>query len=212
MPARFQDRELIVFLVPRFDPVPTQTVIECEVGPQPPTVLRVKAEIFVASVKGLELALVVLGGSAEQEVGEIGSGLAAEKKEAAVELSNGMSVDLVVVKFAADLNGMSARDFGKVVEPLVSVVGLLQFIRVGSDGVVIEDDVLHALRLRRERHDAWSIGSDLETLRCQADTESALRTAQIVGIAQVTEAEFVDRSPTQRPGVAQVQQLGAAQI
>ena len=69
MPARLQNCELIVFFVPGFDPVPAQTVIEGEVRPQPPTVLGVETEIFVAPVKGLELALVVLGGSAQQEVG-----------------------------------------------------------------------------------------------------------------------------------------------
>ena len=124
---------------------------------QPPTVLRVEAKIFVASVKGLELALVVLAGSAEQEVDEIEPVSAPEEQKTAVELSDGVSIDLVVVEFPAGLDGVRADHFGKIVEPLEGVVDLPQLVGVGSDGVVVEDDVLQTLSLRRERHDARSV-------------------------------------------------------
>src|SRR5271166_1445154 len=210
--ARLERRNLIVFLVPGFDPVPAQTVIQRKVWTQPPTILRVDAEIFVASIKRLELTLVVLRGSPEQEINEIRSGLAAVKQEAAVELSNGVSIDLVKMKFDTGLDGVRTHDFGKVVEPLERVVALPQLVRVGSDRVVVEGNVLHSLGFWRERHDAESIRSDLETLRRQADAESTLGTAEIVGIAQIAEAEFVHGGCAQGLCVTQVEQLSAAKI
>ena len=73
----------------------------------------------------------------------------------------------------------------------------MELVRVSSYGVVVEDDVLHALGLRRERHDAGSIRPDFKTLRCEADAESSLRTTQIIRVPQVAEAEFVDGSRPQ---------------
>ena len=88
----------------------------------------------------------------------------------------------------------------------------MELVGVGSDGVVVEDDVLHALGLRRKRYDSGSIRPDFETLRCEADAESSLRTTQIIRVPQVAEAEFVDCRSTQRSRVAQVQELRSTQI
>ena len=55
--------DLIVFFVPGLDAVPSQTVIQREVARHAPAILRIEADIFVAAVKGLQLALVVLAGN-----------------------------------------------------------------------------------------------------------------------------------------------------
>lgn len=62
-----------VFLVPRLDAIPTQVVVEREAARDAPAVLAVRADVFIAAVEGLELALVVLTGSPRQEVRKVRS-------------------------------------------------------------------------------------------------------------------------------------------
>src|SRR5271156_4309977 len=115
---------------------------------QPPTILRVKTHVLVAAVERLKLALIVLAGNSEQEVGEVQSRLRSEKQEAAIKLSGGIDVDLIVMEFAAYFDGMSSCDFGKVVEDLKSVVELLQLICVAQ---ITEAEFIHCRRAQRFR-------------------------------------------------------------
>jgi hypothetical protein len=54
-----------------------------------PAILREDADIFIARIEGIELALVVLAGHADEEVGEVDAGLLSGEDEAAVELRDG---------------------------------------------------------------------------------------------------------------------------
>src|SRR5271156_6084420 len=179
---------------------------------QPPTILRVKTHVLVAAVERLKLALIVLAGNSEQEVGEVQSRLRSEKQEAAIKLSGGIDVDLIVMEFAAYFDGMSSCDFGKVVEDLKSVVELLQLICVGSEIKAVEADALHTFRFRRQRHDARSSGAHGETLRRQAYADPSHGFAQIICVAQITEAEFIHCRRAQRFRVAKVKQLRATGV
>src|ERR1700722_9472301 len=123
-----------------------------------PTVLGEDAGVLVAAVKRVELALVVLTGNSEQVVGEIEAGLAAGEQKVAVELGDGIYVDLVVMKFTADFDGVASDNFGKIIEHLKCIVGLFEFVGVGAGGEVIENQILHALVLRSQRHDGGDPG------------------------------------------------------
>jgi hypothetical protein len=57
-----------------------------------PAILRERADIFVARVEGVELALVVLAGHADEEVGEVDAGFCSGEDEAAVELGDGWAL------------------------------------------------------------------------------------------------------------------------
>ena len=76
-----------------------------------PTVLSVEADVFVAAVKRLQLALVVLAGNSQQEIGEIGACLRAEEKKTAVELRDRVDVDLVEMEFAAHFDCVASDHF-----------------------------------------------------------------------------------------------------
>ena len=71
--------DLIVLLVPRFDSIPAQTVIQRELRSLPPTVLSVSANIFVAAIEEVQLTLVVLTRRADEEICEIIAGFAARE-------------------------------------------------------------------------------------------------------------------------------------
>src|SRR5450432_241405 len=51
--AGYKGRDLVVLLVPRFDAVPTQAVVQREGAGHPPTVLPVQTHVLVAAIKGL---------------------------------------------------------------------------------------------------------------------------------------------------------------
>src|SRR5208282_3194921 len=78
--------DLVVLFVPRLDAIPAQAVIEGEAARNAPAILRVEADVFIAAVEGLQLALIVLRGVAKQEIREVRAGFGAEEKKAAVEL------------------------------------------------------------------------------------------------------------------------------
>ena len=208
--ARFKCGDAVIFFIPGLDAIPAQTVVQRQVGTHAPAILPVQAPVLIAAVEGLKLALVVLAGNSEQEIGEVGSGLAAGEQEIAVELRDRIGVDLVVVKFRSEFHGVAAHDFREIIEPLESVVDLLQFVGVCADGKGIEDDVFNSFALRIERHNAGSSRAGYESLRCQADAESADGFAEIVVIAHVAEVEFIDRRRPQRFSVAQAEQLSAS--
>ena len=101
--ARLEGGNLIVFLVPGLDAIPAQAVVQRQVLSDAPAILRVEAGIFVASIERLQLALVVLAGNAQQEIGEVDAGFASEEDEIAVQLGDGIGVHLIVVELAADI-------------------------------------------------------------------------------------------------------------
>src|ERR1700722_17141454 len=73
LPAGLKGRNLIVFFVPGFDAIPAQPVVQRQVLRYAPAILRVEADILIAAIESLQLALVVLARNAEQEVREIDS-------------------------------------------------------------------------------------------------------------------------------------------
>src|SRR5580658_3508328 len=142
--ARLKRRNLIVFLIPGFDAIPAQPVVQSQVLGHSPAILRIDAGILIAAVEGLQLTLVVLARNAEQEVREIDTGLAAEEEEIAVQLGDRIGIDLIVVKLATQRDGVGSHYFGKVVAPLEGVVHLLQLVGIGADREVVEIDAFHA--------------------------------------------------------------------
>ena len=89
---------------------------------------------------------------------------------------------------------------------------LIQLVGIRSDREAVEADAFDSFGFRRERHDARSSRAYFETLRGQADAHSAHRFAQVIGVAQVAEVEFVHGGRAERFGVAQVEQLRAASV
>ncbi len=101
--------DLVVLLRPRRDAIPAQTVIEGQVGENVPAILREQADVFISRIKRVELALVVLARHANQEVGKIDAGFRSGENKAAVELRDGVGIDLVGMKLAAELDGVIAQ-------------------------------------------------------------------------------------------------------
>ncbi len=93
--------DLVVFLVPRLNAVPPKAVVQREVRVETPTVLRVSAEILIAAVKRIELALVILTGCSKQKVGKIAAGFATRENKTSIELGNRVDVHLVIVRFSS---------------------------------------------------------------------------------------------------------------
>ena len=147
-------RDLIVFLIPGLNAIPAQAVVKREIARQPPTVLGEEADIFVASVKSLQLALVVLAGRSQKKVREIGAGFRSKEKKAAIELRDSVDVDLIVVKFTACFDRVPSNHFGKIVEPLIGISNLVEFIRVRANREAVEGDALDAFCFWRERQDS----------------------------------------------------------
>src|ERR1700723_623457 len=122
--ARFRGRNLVVLFIPGFDAIPARTVIKREVRPYVPTVLGEDSGVFVPSIERIQLTLVVLAGNPEQKIGEIKTSFAAGEQEVTVELGNRIYVDLIVVKLAAEFEGVTSDYLRKIIEPLPCIVGL----------------------------------------------------------------------------------------
>ena len=90
-----------------------------------PAILSIEACIFVSPVKRLKLALVVLAWDSQKKIRVVRARLRAKEQEAAIKLSNGIDVDLIVVELAAHLEGVRSDYFGKIVQPLKSIADLL---------------------------------------------------------------------------------------
>ena len=210
--AGHKRRDLVVLLVPRLDAIPAQAVIQREAAIDAPAILAVKTGVFVAAVEGLKLALVVLAWHSQQEIREIRSGFGAEEKKATVELRDGIDVDLIVVKFAAEFQRVRADHLRKIVEPLECVSNLMQLVGVGADREAVEADTFDAFGFWRERDDARRAGAGDEALRREARADAADGFTEVVRIAQEAEAEFVDGAAAKIFGVTEAQQLSAAEI
>ena len=107
--TRHESRNLVIFFRPWRDTVPAETVIQCQVRTHMPAVLRKQPNIFVARIKRIELALVVLAGHANQEIRKVHAGFRAAKNKTPVELRDRMRIHLVGMKFCAELHGVIAQ-------------------------------------------------------------------------------------------------------
>src|SRR5256885_11559212 len=94
-------RSLVIFLVPVLHHVPSDTVVQREVGAGPPTVLHVASRIFMSRIVLLRIGLVKVAGDTDQEIGEIQSGLRARKQERTVKCRIWVNVDLVKAELQA---------------------------------------------------------------------------------------------------------------
>ena len=174
-----------------------------------PAILRKRANIFVASIERIELALVELAGHANQEVREVDSRLCSGKNKVAVELRDGVCVDLIEMKIAAELHRVIAHHLGQRIGDLIGVVDLDQLVRGRADGVGVEIDILDTLPFGIESNDAIrAVGID-KTLRCKADIATADRLAKIGIVTHVAQVKFVDRHGVETFCVAQRDQLRA---
>ena len=154
--TRDEGRYLVVLLRPGCDAIPAETVVESQIGQRVPTILREQSQILITRVEGVELALVVLAGHADKEVGEIDAGFLSGEDEASVKLSDRVGIHLVHMKLTAELDRVVAQHLGKGVGDLVRIVRLNELIggRAGREAVEVE--VLDALPFGVERHDAGS--------------------------------------------------------
>ena len=165
--AGYERDVVVVFLVPGLDPVPSQTIIQREAVRHAPAVLRVDARIFVAAVERPEIVLRVLARNAQQEIREVEAGFGPVEVKAAVQIGERIGVDLVVLQLGADFDRVISQHFGKIVAQLEVVVDLVEPVGIGPDGEVIEDDVFHALALRRQRDNAQRPRPGYKALRGQ---------------------------------------------
>jgi hypothetical protein len=202
--------KLVVFFPPGHDHVPAQAGVDGELAGDSPTILRVEPEVAIAQIERLAGGLGEVAGGAEQEVCVGGAGLGAVDVEGAVEGGVGMLVDLIDVKLRADLERVRANGAGEAIAQVEGVVDLGDVGDGNAHDEGGEGDVLHALKLRRLHVDAVRAGG--EALRGQADAETAARLADDVGVAQIAEVEFVDGVCADDFGVAQREELRAAEI
>ncbi len=201
--------ELVVFFPPGRDDVPAQAGVDGEVAAGAPAVLDVEAEVAVAQVEGLAGGLGEVAGGADQEVGVGVAGLGAVDVEGAVEGGVGMLVDLVDVELAAEFEGVRADGAGEAVAEVEGVVDLGYVGDGNAHDEGGEGDVLDAFELRGLDEDA-AVGGAGEALRGEADAEAAFWLADDVGVAEIAEVKLVDGVCADDLGVAEGEELGAA--
>src|ERR1700677_2474927 len=114
------------------------------------------------------------------------------------------------MKLTTNFDGVARNDFRKIIQPLKSVVRFFEFAGIGAGGEIVEDEVLYSLSFGIERHNRWRPRRIDEALRCQANSDSALRFAEIVVRAHKTEVDFIHFGRTQRLRVAQAEKLRPA--
>ncbi len=174
-----EGRDLVVLLGPGRDAIPAKAVIQREVRESVPAILREETDVFVPRVKGVELALVVLARHADQEIGEVDAGFRSGENEAAIELGDGVSIDLVGMELPAKLHRVIAQHLGNRIGDLIGVVDLNELVGRGAGGVSVEVEVLDALSLGIESNDAGGSVGILEALRGQAYAETAHGLTQV---------------------------------
>ncbi len=202
--------DLVVFFGPGCDAVPAEAVVEGEIGECAPAILCEEAYIFIACVEGIELALVVLAGDTDEEVGKVDAGFLPGEDEAAVELGDGVGVDLVGVKLSTELEGVAAENPGVGVRDLIGVVGLDELVGCCSGGVAVEVEVFDSFACRVEGDDAAGAVCVDESLGDEADAFSAYGLAEVGEVAGVADVEFIDGGRAEALGVGEGDQLGAA--
>ena len=145
-----EGRDLVVLLIPGLDAIPAQAVINRQIGLERQLSCAKGRRIYSVR-KWLKLALVVLARDSQQEISEIRSGFSTKEKKTAIELSDGVDVDLIVVEFPAGFHRMLSDDFRKIVEPLIGISNLVELIGVRPNSVAVETDALDAFGFRRKR-------------------------------------------------------------
>ena len=99
-----------------------------------------------------------MAGNTQQEIRKIDAGLAAEEYKVAIQLGDGIGIDLIVVELRTELEGMRSQDFRKVVAHLKGVVDLPQLVGIRPDGEVVEIDAFDSFGFWRQRDDAGVFG------------------------------------------------------
>src|SRR3984957_7242258 len=108
-----------------------------------PAILGKEADVLVARIEGVELALVVLRWCADQEVGKVHARLCGSVEDkATVELGDRSPIDFVRMKLTAKLHGVAPQNLREGIGNLIGVIHLNQLVRRSSSGVSIEVGVL----------------------------------------------------------------------
>ncbi len=201
--------ELVVFFRPGSDEIPTEASVDGEVAAGAPAVLDVEAEVTVAEVEGLAGGLSEVAWSAEKEVGVGVAGFGAVDVEGAVEGGVRVLVDLVVVVLGAEFESVRADGAGEAFAEVEGVVDLGQVCDGDAQDEGGEGDVFDAFELRGLDEDAAS-SRIREALRDEADAKAAFRLADDVGVAQVAAVKLVDGVGSDDLGVADGEELSAA--
>ena len=101
----------------------------------------------------------------------------------------------------------------KIIAQPEVVIDLVEAVGVRPDGVVAgARDVIHALTFGRQGSNCRRSRSGYKALRSEGYSQPSGRLAQIIRVACVTEAQFVDGARSQRFGEAQHRQLRAARV
>ena len=111
----------------------------------------------------------------------------------------------------SELEQVRPRHFREVLRHLERVIGLLESSGIHAEGEVVKGNVFGAFDLRSQRVDGGIPGAIHETLGREAGTHTSLRLAYIVGVPEITQAEFVDHGWPEDLGQAQAHQLCSAQ-
>ena len=155
--------------------------------------------------------MVILAGNPEQEIGEVRAGFSSEEEKAAVELRNGVDVHLIVVKLAAELQRVRADHFRKIIEPLKGVADLIQLVGIRPDSKAVEPTLSTPSVFGESGTIPGVPGPTSKPCEARLTPNSADRFAQVVGVAQIAEVEFVHGGRADAFCVAQIEQLRAAQ-
>ena len=163
-----EGRYLVVLFRPGCNAIPAQAVVQGQVGQHVPAILREQSDIFVPRIEGVELALVVLAGHADQKVGKVDAGFLSGENEASIELSDGVGIDLVDMELSPELDRVVAQHLGEGVGDLIGIVGLDELVGCGAGREAVEVQVLDALSLGIESDNAGCAVGIRKALRNQA--------------------------------------------
>src|SRR5580698_2486731 len=204
--------QLVLGFPPRRAYVPAHAVVQRQRWPYTPAILRIQPEIAAAGVERRLLSLLVVHRRADEKVGEVESGFRSIECEAAIVGAIGDLRDLVKMNVSAELDGMRAHHLRIIVEQLISVVGLTQGIRIDAETEIIQRNIRHAFKLRRDRDDAQSVRSRFKSQGGERWAHASLRFAREACETHVMQAQLVHRSWRLRLNVTQVDHLRPTHI
>ena len=210
MQTRHNGFNLALGVIPRHADFPAQAQVQSDIRPDLIGVLDVRATITGAGIQELLAALVEADGRTDQEIGEVGTSLAAVKGEVAIGGAGIALIDLQVAKLTADLKGMQADYLRETFGEVPGIVWLKSREGGNADAERIEIDWWHGFweSRRSGRVNAQSRCARNETKVGQFG-EAACWLVRHSGSAEEAHAQLVDGGRAKRLRIVHHELLSA---
>ena len=202
-----------MFFVPRGRDFPAQTIIDRQGGLREPTILGIQSVIMRARVLRKLLALEVSAAArhdAQQEVGDVRSGLLSIKTPDAVSAGMVEQIDLSDVVLASEFRRVRAIHLREIVQQLVRVVDLFFGPWEYAQAPLIRANAGNAFRGGIDCKYAPRTGRpDRERTQASGPLDPAFRLARPESEARVVKPYLIDHCGSEGLCVAKIELLSA---